>query len=205
MPLSRTRIFPPKCKHCGNKVRRKGQRQICVQTVWGASKVYVQRWQCCSCGAYSQSYPPGLDGSGWSPKALQRILDLCVRLPYREAQAALELQGLELLPSHCERLTQSYGACAQARMEQRLSELSEQSLSRSSGQVMVVQADGVYVIEKNKPIKGQCEGREVKQILVYPLVAPQSRCSIASAAPVAAFAPLAHGLVRHGGCVERTP
>ncbi len=58
--------------------------------------------------------PSGPDGSGFSPKALGRLLDLCIRLPYREAQAALEIQGLSVAVSHCERLSQVYGACCEA-------------------------------------------------------------------------------------------
>lgn len=157
----------------------------------------VQRWQCERCGRYGQCYPVGLDGSGWSPKALRRVLDLCVRLPYREAQAALAIQGLSLEVSHCERLSQVYGACSQRLGEQAFERLSHQPLSAAPGEVKVVQADGVYVMEKDKPVKGRCEGREVKQLLVYPVNDPQNRSSIAAAKDISAFSDLAHGLMRH--------
>jgi hypothetical protein len=157
----------------------------------------VQRWQCKGCGRYGQCRPPGLDGSGWSPKALQRLLDLCIRLPYREAQAALEIQGLKLEVSHCERLSQVYSTCCQKLAEQVFANLGQQALAQGPGEVKVVQADGVYVMEKDKPVKGRCEGREVKQILAYPLNEPRRRSSIAAAKEIAAFAPLAHGLMRH--------
>jgi hypothetical protein len=128
---------------------------------------------------------------------LRRLLDLCIRLPYREAQVALEIQGLRLEVSHCERLSQVYGACCQKLAEAFFEHLSQQSLSKGPAELKVVQADGVYVMEKDKPVKGQCEGREVKQILAYPLNEPQRRSSIAAAKEIAAFAPLAHGLMRH--------
>jgi len=159
--------------------------------------VSVQRWQCQGCGRYGQRRPKGLDCSGLSPKALERLLDLCIRLPYREAQAALEIQGLRLEVSHCERLSQRYGAWCQALAERYFDDLSHEALGRGAGEVKVVQADGVYVMEQDKPVKGQCEGREVKQLLVYPLNEPQHRSSIAMAKDVANFSPLAHGLMRH--------
>jgi hypothetical protein len=178
-------------------VKLKGQRQIVVGTIWGVSSVRVKRWQCKSCGRYGQHRPPGLDSSGLSPKALERLLDLCIRLPYREAQAALEIQGLELEVSHCERLSQAYGACSETLAEQYFTALEQEALTQGAAEVKVVQADGVYVLEKDKPVKGQCEGREVKQMLVYPLNRPQQRSSIAVAKGTAAFSPLAHGFMRH--------
>lgn len=180
-------------------VKGRGHRRIQVGTIWGTSRVSVQRWQCQDCGCYRQCRPAGLDRSGWSPKALRRLLDLCIRLPYREAQAALEIQGLSLEVSHCERLSQAYAACGQTLTETFFEQLSEHPLSQGAGEFKVVQADGVYVMERDKPVKGQCEGREVKQVLVYPLHDPQDRSSIAVAKDIAAFAPLAHGLMRHAG------
>lgn len=156
----------------------------------------VQRWQCEGCDRYGQSRPAGLDSSGFSPKALARLLDLCIRLPYREAQAALEIQGLKVEVSHCERLRQVYGDCCQKLAETFFEGLSQQPLNKEPAEVKVVQADGIHVMEKDKAVKGQCEGREVKQLLVYPLNEAQRRSSIA-AKDIAAFSPLAHGLMRH--------
>ncbi len=69
-------------------------------------------------------------------------------------------------------------------------------------QVQVVQIDGVFVMEKDKPSKGLCEGREVKQALTYPLANPQKRCSISSSDPDM-FQQLSHGLLRHGGVKQK--
>lgn len=44
---------------------------------------------------------------------------------------------------------------------------------------MVVQADGVFVMERDKPVPGCCEGREVKQVLSYLNSSPGERDSYA--------------------------
>jgi hypothetical protein len=86
--------------------------------------------------------------------------------------------------------------------------LSEQPLAQNkhqAGGLQVIQADGVLVMEKDKPSKGSCEGREVKHVLVYPLTKPQERHSIACSDP-AHFQTLAHGLLRHAqGATTRYP
>jgi len=64
---------------------------------------------------------------------------------------------------------------------------------------MVVQADGVYVQERDKPVQGQCEGREVKQVLFYPNSSPSERDSYASTVAIDDFIPLAQGLMRQAG------
>jgi hypothetical protein len=127
------------------------------------------------------------------------VLDLSVRLPYRESQAALAIQGIELEVSHCERLTPRYGASLYQQVCQDFEQLAQQPLLTNepqSGKGQVIQADGVFVMEKDKPSKGLCEGREIKQILIYPLDKPQERHSIACSDPQQ-FQGLAHGLLRH--------
>jgi hypothetical protein len=130
------------------------------------------------------------------------VLDQNTRLPFREAREALAIQGLNLSLSHCERLTQSYGEVFAASSVARLSDLAQQSLvsaPTSEARLMVVQADGVFVMERDKPVPGSCEGREVKQVLFYPNSRPGERDSYASAASIDTFIPLAHGLMRHTG------
>jgi hypothetical protein len=129
---------------------------------------------------------------------LERVIDLSIRLPYRESQAALVIQGIELEVSHCERLTQRYGATLYEQVSQMFEELGEQplSLKQPLGEIQVIQADGVFVMEKDKPSKGSCEGREVKHILTYPLEKPKERQSIACSNPDH-FQTFAHGLLRH--------
>lgn len=176
----------------------KGQRETWLLTSWGSVQIAVQCWQCCLCSKKGHSQLPGLDSSGLSPRTLERVLDLSIRLPFRESQAALVIQGIELEVSHCERLTQEYGITFQEQVYQSFQELAEQPLARSQqqGGIKVVQADGVIVLEKDKPSKGLCEGREIKQMLIYPLEKPKERYSIATS-DSEHFQTLAHGLLRH--------
>lgn len=57
----------------------------------------------------------------------------------------------------------------------------------------MIEADGMLVMERDKPCPGSCEGREVKQAVLYPLAKPKQRHYLASAEPIA-FALLVHGL-----------
>ncbi len=190
---------------CGGRVHRKGQRETKLITCWGSTTLMVQSWQCCECKKQGQQRLRGLDKSGLSPKLLERVIDLSVRLPYREAQAALTIQGLNLEVSHCERLTQRYGAKFYEQLCQQLTWQAEQPLTQVNNvqaRIQVVQADGVFVMEKDKPSKGLCEGREVKHILVYPLEDPQERHSIACS-DSDQFQLLAHGLLRHAKVTQQ--
>lgn len=105
----------------------------------------VRRGFCRSCNQHVQRLPVGLDHSRLSPRALERVLDQCVRLPFREAREALAFQGWALSLSHCERLTHSYGEVFEARSLARLQALAELPLAAAASQprLMVVQADGV--------------------------------------------------------------
>jgi hypothetical protein len=171
-----------------------------VLTAWGAAALQLPRRHCPSCRRVLQLLPQGLDGSGLSPKALLRVVDLSTRLPYREAQQALSIQGIELSLSHVERLTQSYGASFEEDCLARLHELSEQSLATGGeARVIVVEADGSYVRERDKPVAGSIEGREVKQVLFYANSSPGRRESYAAPVSSEELLPLAHGLMRHAG------
>ena len=106
-----------------------------------------------------------------------RVLDQCTRLPFREAREALEIQGLSLSLSHCERLTQGYAEVFEQASVEALKVLADLPLASAAmkPRTMVVQADGVYVLERDKPVPGQCEGREIKQVLFYPNSSPSER------------------------------
>lgn len=162
-----------------------------------------------------------MDESGLSPLALHRCTDLAVRLPLREAREALAVQGLRICLSQLDRLTAAYTASVQALSEAELARLADQALERGpvnakdsspavsvlqprvpeprvpEPRVMVAQVDGCFVLERDKPLPGQCEGREVKHALFYPLSSPGQRVDYAAPVPVAEFIGLAHGLMRH--------
>jgi hypothetical protein len=191
---------PLSCPKCQSETRPYGSRHIEVLTAWGKAEVKLPRRCCPSCTAVKQVLPQGLDSSGLSPKTLLRVIDQATRLPFREAQQALEVQGLSLSLSHVERLTQSYGRHFEQSCQERLHELSELPLEdKGRSRVMVVEADGTFVTERDKPVAGSIEGREVKQVLFYPNNAPSERESYAAPLSADELLPLAHGLMRHAG------
>jgi len=54
----------------------------------------------------------------------------------------------------------------------------------------------MFVLERDKPCSGKCEGREVKQAVLFSLANPEQRHCLAGAEQVEYFAPLVHGLLR---------
>lgn len=155
-------------------MQRHGSRYITVLMPWGKTRLRVVRWRCAKDQLVCTEYPSGMDRSGFSPEVLKRCIDLCTRLPYREAQQALKIQGICLNVSQCERLGQSYGTALQAYTEEWVKEqLAGEGVcaqtSDTETETYVLQVDGVMVMEKDKPVEGKCEGREVKQALLHPL------------------------------------
>ena len=122
---------------------------------------------------------------------------MCIRLPYREAQIALKLQNIKIGISHLERLLQSYGKVFEKEYLEVLKKLAAQTLERRkhSG-VVVIEIDGCMVMEKNKPIEGKCEGREVKQVVIYRNGNSKERNSFATARGLVTFERCLHGLLR---------
>ena len=130
----------------------------------------IAKWRCPTDKLVVTAYPKGMDKSGLSPEVLKRCLDLNTRLPYREGYEALKVQGLDIGLSRCERISQRYAKAVLESLETWVSE--NQTLEHEVTELpksYVVQLDGVMVTEQDKPVKGQCEGREVKQALVHPL------------------------------------
>jgi len=151
------------------------------------------------CAKASHSNPKGVDGSGLSPAVLRVVLDLCTRLPYREAQANLLLQRLTMSVSGCERVHQAYATVTCLGVERQLERRAGHPLQAGGGRGWVVQADGVFVMERDKPVPGRCEGREVKQAVMFALDEPQTRQYVAHAGRAKSFSPLVHGLQRQVG------
>ncbi len=168
-------------------------------TRWGYCSVAVKRWTCLLCDETSHGNPKGVDDSGLSPAVLRVVLDLCTRLPYREAQANLLLQRLPLSISGCERVHQSYARLTQLGVKRQLERQAERPLQSGGGRSWVVQTDGVFVMERDKPVPGRCEGREVKQAVMFALDEPQARQYVAHAGGAESFSPLVHGLQRQVG------
>ncbi len=125
---------------------------------------------------------------------------LTSHLTYRESEKALALQGIKLSSSTCEEKHHCYAECYESLSKNELEDLSEEQLkagSSQTGQTWVVEIDGTMVIEKDKPIKGQAEGREVKLTALFPLDKPEQCNYISQAGDLERFATLNHGLQRH--------
>ncbi len=147
-----------------------GHSHISVKMIWGDCELRVAKWRCPKDRIVVTGYPEGLDGSGLSPESLRRCLDLSTRLPFREAVEALKIQDMDMSLSRCERLSQGYGKQILECMEHWVAETD--SLDNDAYKLpesYVIQIDGVMVLEQDKPVKGQCEGREVKQALIHKL------------------------------------
>lgn len=173
-------------------MQRHGSRYITVLMPWGKTRIRVVRWRCDKDQLVCTEYPVGMDKSGLSPEVLQRCIDLCTRLPYREAQQALTIQGICLNVSQCERLGQSYGTALNAYVDEWVSEqlAGEGTCAKGSNEAVegyVLQVDGIMVMEQDKPVLGKCEGREVKQVLLHPLGDSSDKDHLAQACSSDAF------------------
>jgi hypothetical protein len=177
-------------------------------TRWGKAEVRVKRWYCTKCQHYGHSNGVGLDGSGLSPAVLASVIYLGSHLSYRESQEALRLQRIELSLGYCEQKHHAYAEVYEAQCKSQLKTLADQPLASNTpkqqvGQIWVLEADGMFVMERDKPCPGQCEGREVKQAVLFPLRQDKQRHYLAHAGDIATFAPLVHGLQRQLGMTQQ--
>lgn len=159
----------------------------------------VKRWYCRECECYGHTNPPGLDGSGLSPAVLRSVVYLGSHLSYRETQEALGLQDIELSLGQVEQKHHRYSEVYEQQSKDYLRNQANQVLPPGGGQIWVVQADGMFVMERDKPCPGQCEGREVKQAVLYSLATSEQRHYVSHAGEVQQFSSLVHGLQRHLG------
>ena len=149
---------------------RHGHSHIPVKMIWGDCRLRVAKWRCAKDRLVVTVYPERLDGSGLSPESLKRCLDLSTRLPFREALEALKIQDMEISRGRHERLSQGYGKQVLENLEHWVAETEDlDSDVYKLPESYVIQIDGVMVLETDKPVKGQCEGREVKQALIHKL------------------------------------
>jgi hypothetical protein len=172
-----------------------------VVTRWGQAKIKVKRWYCQECESYGHSNPPGMDGSGLSPLVLKSVVYLGTHLSFRESQEALGLQGVEMSVGQCEQKHHGYAEVYEHHCKNALRIQANQALtaSKEPPQTWVIEADGMFVMERDKPCPGQCEGREIKQAVLFPLAQVDQRHYIAHAGQIEQFTPLVHGLQRQMG------
>jgi hypothetical protein len=193
------RIFPPKKTEIPEGCWRNGYGKSLVKSCWGDVEVKIQRLKGKD-GKQTQVYCDGsLDSSGWSPEALERLLDLVCELPYETASCFATRFGLAISSSSLERLSQPYLSTCQQQIQTILTTPStvgsESSTARSdSKRLMVLQTDGVFVLKR--PENGHCEGMEIKSAVLYPQNAPQDRVMLADGCDAQNFFPLLSGLTQ---------
>ena len=118
-------------------------------------------------------------------------------LTYRESQEVLRLQRIKLSLGLCEQKEQAYASHHEKACKDELKKQAKQALPAGGGKDWVIQIDGMFVMERDKPSVGQCEGREVKQAVLFPLTEPDKRHYASHAGDLKTFAELTHGLQRH--------
>ena len=150
-----------------------------------------------------------LDQSGWSPWALEQLLDLVVNHPFEEASDLATRFGLLISSSELERLSKPYLSTCQHQIQTTLtSPTLEQDITLTESRVpstqksqtepgkrlMVLQTDGVFVLKR--PDHGHCEGMEIKSAVLYPQNAPQDRVMLAEGCSATEFLPFVAGLTK---------
>jgi hypothetical protein len=192
------RIFPPKATEIPKGYWRNGYGQSVVRSCWGEVKVRTQRLKRKD-GKQTHIFCDGsLDNSGWSPEALERLLDLVIELPYETASTLAQRFGLAISSSGLERLLQPYLVTCQTQLQTTLTqcEPSKKDTSKpASKRLMVLQTDGVFVLKR--PELGSCEGMEIKSAVLYPQTSPQDRVMLADGCEAQSFLPLLSGLTKH--------
>lgn len=182
-------------------MRKAGVRYKQVRSVWGKLKRPKQVSHCKACFHYERDFVErGGATSGVLPEALKRAVKLVTKVAFAEASELLNDWGMPLTKSSLERLSQAYGDTAWDQAQKRF-ELSEPCLVMKAQQParrFVIEADGCFVLERNKAETGELEGREVKR-LIYPLNRPERRVSLSRSVSVSEFRPLAQGLLRQAG------
>jgi hypothetical protein len=142
-----------------------------------------------------------MDGSGLSPLVLKSVLYLGTHLSFRESQEALALQGIRISVGQCEQKHHGYAEVYESQCKGHLKQQATQPLvlANDAPQSWVVEADGMFVMERDKPCPGRCEGREIKQAVLFPLAQVEQRHYVAHAGEIEQFGPLVHGLQRQLG------
>lgn len=135
-----------------------------------------------------------LDHSGYTPLALERLVDLVGRLPFEEAAHVAGLFGLTLSSSELERSARPYLECCRQEVEAGLK--GEAALTETTphpGCLMVLQVDGVQVL--SRPQEGRCTGMEIKSAVLYAQASPSARWLLADLCEAQEFVAQVAGLL----------
>lgn len=171
-----------------------------MRHLWGVVKVGSQRL-INRAGEHCQMLlDKRLDDSGFSPCALERLVELAGRLPFEEAAQVAERFDLKVSRSELERSVRPYLNACQAQVTEALltppaGMLEGPSVASTAGRIMVLQVDGVQVL--GQPQARRCPGMEVKSAVLYPQAAPSERFMLAELCEAQRFVPLVAGLLQH--------
>jgi len=170
----------------------------------------------------------GLDSSNWTPWALERLLDVALRLSFAEASLVLKGFGLNISPAELERLSASYSYSLETKVAEHLQALALQPLSENESEnqklkqvegqlqgsvglagsqgralvlsrLMILEVDGVRVSGQPDAQTHQCEGIEIKAALIYPYQSPFERSRLAGVMSADQLLPRVSGLLRQAG------
>lgn len=183
-------------------MRKAGVRYKQVRSVWGKLKLPKQVSHCKACFHYERNFVErGVDTSGVLPEALKRAVKLVTKVAFAEASELLNDWGMPLTKSSLERLSQTYGDTAweQAQKRFELSEPCSVMKAQQPARRFVIEADGCFVLERDKGASHGREGREVTSLIIYRLNQPRKRVSLSSSVPIDEFRLLAQGLLRQAG------
>lgn len=121
----------------------------------------------------------------------------------------MQLQRIEISLGQCEQKHHSYAAKYEEESKAILINQATEVLPKgeTEGKDWVIEIDGMYVMERDKPFKGQSEGREIKQTVLYPLSEykksnnrkDSKRYYLNQAGKLEQFAMLNHGMLRQWG------
>ncbi|GIW31746.1 MAG: hypothetical protein KatS3mg071_1920 [Meiothermus sp.] len=175
--------------------RKVGVRWVEVQSPWGRIQTGVQRLRDETGREHSRRLDASLDSSGYTPGALERLMELAGRLPYEEAAELARLHA-----AYSERWAEA--------VHTHLAQQAWTALAEGGGRLMVLEVDGVRVGGQPQPQTHTCEGIEIKCALVYPAHHPRARSRLAGVMTPEELLPRVAGLlraagVRAGGCADR--
>lgn len=144
------------------------------------------------------------DDSGLSSYALERCVDVASRLPYEESQHLLAGFGIEISSSELARLCQSYNEACEQLTKEKLSEQAFVALERAEDNIAktwVLEIDGVRILQR--PEQGNCEGMEIKDMVLYCLDKPKERYMFSSSMPAHEYIDYVSGLLRQAGVKQQ--
>ncbi len=176
-----------------------GRGELEVKHFWGSVRVPSQRYEHKDGRHCQVALDPNLDGSGWTAGALNVMMRLSSALSYEKAVEVS--RDFEMLPgmsrAGLERLTQPYASACQAQTRELLDTAKDAALLAGRGRKVVIEVDGVRVLEKAQD--GVCGGIEIKSAVIHPVSAPQQRSLLADVCEATAFTDQVAGLMREAG------